>query len=541
MSQQTPPNASFWTGLGFWNFYFVCKLVLLSGGYLNFHPLINLVFAAFLLFPLSSKFLKKARLFIALPIGIGLFYHDTWLPAPDSIMGQGHMVLSFTPDYFIELLGRFINWNMVGIAFIMLTGYLFLVRWLRFTPWILLSLIWLNLAPYFKQLESQPFSHTIKIQPDEANKIATTNKLLDQNAIPTNENLNAYLDRFFLSEKELRVDFVPSLPIAAEPFDVLLLQICSLSWSDINEAGLTNHPLLNRFDALFNSFNSSTSYSGPAAIRLLRSSCGQTSHKDLYSPPQTECLLMDNLAKLGFEKEIVMDHSGTYGNDTKSLKAYAGLNSRPMDINGLPHEVTSFIGEEIPSTDALLNRWLQQRSDNSTTRNITYFNITTLHDGNRWASTNKNAPYKSRLRLLMDQLDEFITQLESSGRHIMIVMIPEHGAALSGDRLQMPGLRDIPSPEITNVPVGIRLVGTKAKHAPTRIIDQPSSLIVVSELVSRVVAGNYFGSEVIDWNDLFDNLPQTLAVSENQGASVINYQRQNYIKQGKNDWVIYPR
>lgn len=128
------------------------------GGYLNFHPLANLVFAAFLLFPLSSTLMRRARLLIALPAGVGLFYHDTWLPGIESIMGQGKMVFSFTFDYFLELLGRFINWNMVGVAFVMLTGYLFLARWLRFTPWMLISLLWLTLSPHLASLGLQsPF------------------------------------------------------------------------------------------------------------------------------------------------------------------------------------------------------------------------------------------------------------------------------------------------------------------------------------------------------------------------------------------------
>ncbi|MBL0501592.1 cellulose biosynthesis protein BcsG [Aeromonas caviae] len=41
-----------WHGLGGWNVYFLAKFALLWGGYLNFYPLINLVFAAFLIFPL---------------------------------------------------------------------------------------------------------------------------------------------------------------------------------------------------------------------------------------------------------------------------------------------------------------------------------------------------------------------------------------------------------------------------------------------------------------------------------------------------------
>lgn len=35
----------YWRGLSGWNFYFLVKFGLLWAGYLNFHPLLNLVFA----------------------------------------------------------------------------------------------------------------------------------------------------------------------------------------------------------------------------------------------------------------------------------------------------------------------------------------------------------------------------------------------------------------------------------------------------------------------------------------------------------------
>lgn len=37
------------------NFYFLVKFALLWAGYLNFHPMLNLVFLAFLLVPIPEK------------------------------------------------------------------------------------------------------------------------------------------------------------------------------------------------------------------------------------------------------------------------------------------------------------------------------------------------------------------------------------------------------------------------------------------------------------------------------------------------------
>lgn len=99
----------YWRGLSGWNFYFLVKFGLLWAGYLNFHPLLNLVFAAFLLMPIPHYSLHRLRHWIALPIGFALFWHDTWLPGPESIMSQGSQVAGFSTDYLIDLVTRFIN------------------------------------------------------------------------------------------------------------------------------------------------------------------------------------------------------------------------------------------------------------------------------------------------------------------------------------------------------------------------------------------------------------------------------------------------
>ena len=534
-----------WHGLGGWNIYFLAKFALLWAGYLNFHPLINLVFAAFLIFPLPRAGLRRIRHWLALPVGVGIFYHDTWLPGMESIRAQGAQVFSFTLDYWLELLGRFINWEMVGAGFVMLTLYLFIAQWLRFTPWILLALLWLWVSPQV----SNPFAsskgaseHALNTSREETrSSVLPMEEQLDQSAPPTNENLNAYLDDFYREEQERLVHFPESLPAQATPFDVLIINVCSLAWHDVEASGLSGHPVWSHFDIRFNRFNSATSYSGPSSIRLLRASCGQTSHQGLYVTAPKQCLLFENLAQLGFAKQVAMDHSGDFGNYLTGLQQYAGLDVTPMDKKGLAHDLASFDGEPIYRGDALFGRWLNERTQSQAARNVTFFNLIALHDGNRYVASRQIAPYKARLKTLLDQLDDFMTTLEQSGRKVAVVMVPEHGAALTGDKMQMAGLRDIPSPSITQVPVGVALLGTKAPHEATRNVDTPSSFLAVSELVSRLVGKDVFGSETIDWDALLGDLPQTPSVSENQGSVVIEYQGKYHIKLGQGDWVPYPQ
>jgi len=64
---------------------------------------------------------------------------------------------------------------------------------------------------------------------------------------------------------------------------------------DLRTAGLADATFLTRFGLLLTHFNTAASYSGPAAIRLLRGSCGQTPHRRLYDAADPGCLLIDGL------------------------------------------------------------------------------------------------------------------------------------------------------------------------------------------------------------------------------------------------------
>lgn len=530
----------YWRGLGGWNFYFLLKFALLWFGYLNFHPLLNLVFLAFLLFPLRTEGLHRARNIIAIPIGIALFYHDTWLPGLNSILSQSSQVAGFSAVYLLELVSRFINWQMVGVGFVLLVAYLFLSQWIRITVFTVAAVAWLNIltlgGPAIALL---PSSSTASGTPAPSSE---GNALVAAALPPTNKNLTAYLNQFYTREKSRVSAFPASLPTDAQPFDVLIINICSLSWSDLHASHLDTHPLWKRFDVMFSQFNSATAYSGPASIRLLRASCGQTSHQGLYQPANQECYLFDNLANLGFKSQLMLDHFGVFGNYLKEVREEGDMQSPLMSQQGISHQITSFDGEPIYNDLELLNRWLTGTTQQGAARSATFFNIIPLHDGNRLVGTNTSADFAPRAKTLFDQLNAFFDELEKSGRRVLVIVVPEHGAALEGDKMQMSGLRDIPSPSITHVPVGVKLFGTVAPHqgAPLEI-KAPSSYLAVSTLVSRLVDGKSFVAPVIDWAALTQDLPQTEAISENENAIVMPYQDKVYIRLNGGDWVPYPQ
>ncbi|MDR2287914.1 MAG: cellulose biosynthesis protein BcsG [Serratia marcescens] len=536
----------YWRGLGGWNLYFLAKFALLWFGYLNFHALPNLVFMAFLLMPIPSQRLHRWRHYLAIPIGIALFYHDTWLPGINSILSQGSQLAGFSAQYLLELINRFINWQMIGAAFVLFIAYLFVAQWVRVTVFTVAALAWLNIVniagPAVSLLPAASTAAAGGANTPATSAPAAGDAAPADSLPPTSANLTAYLNQFYEREKGRATAFPAALPADAQPFDLLVINICSLAWADMDAVNLQNHPLWSKMDIMFDNFNSATAYSGPAAIRLLRASCGQLSHHDLYQPVNQQCYLFDNLAKLGFKEQLMLDHSGVFGNFLKELREQGGMQAPLMSQAGVGNELTSFDGEPIYNDLELLTRWLDQQQKGGDGRTATFFNVIPLHDGNRFVGSNKSADYQPRAQKLFDQLNTFLDQLEKSGRKVVVVIVPEHGAALVGDKMQMSGLRDIPSPNITHTPVGIKLVGMKAPHQGGPLqIKTPSSYLALSELVSRLVDGKVFSESSVDWQTLTQGLPRTPVISENDNAIVMQYQGKPYIRLNGGDWVPYPQ
>ena len=558
MTKPKTPSASlplwrYWRGLSGWNFYFLVKFALLWAGYLNFHPMLNLVFLAFLLVPIPQYKLHRIRHWIAIPLGFMLFWHDTWLPGPEGIVSQGSQIAGFSADYIWDLVTRFINWNMIGAFFVLLVLWLFISQWLRVTVFVSAIMIWLVASPLLPSFTlwptGQPTTAAANNAPNTGggaivatNAAPANNDIPAQTEPPTSANLTNWLNTFYASEQKRKTTFPDALPADAQPFDVLIINICSLSWSDIEAAGLMEHPLWKHFDLLFKNFNSATSYSGPAAARLLRASCGQLSHANLYQPSGSECYLFENLAKLGFTQQLMLGHNGVFGDFLKELRSLGGIQSPLMDQSGLPVILQGFDGSPVYDDQATLNRWLQSLDKLNTPRTATFYNTLPLHDGNHYPGQSKTADYKARAQKFFDELDSFFTELEKSGRKVMVIVVPEHGAALKGDKMQVSGLRDIPSPSITNVPAAVKFFGIKARHpdAPI-IISQPSSYLAVSELVVRALDGKMFDENDINWQQYIANLPQSAAVSENSNAIVIQYQGKPYVQLNGGSWVPYPQ
>ncbi|MHB0818546.1 cellulose biosynthesis protein BcsG [Stutzerimonas stutzeri] len=522
-----------WPGLGHWNLYFIAKFVLLTLGLVQIQPLPNLVLVALLCIPLPGKWLRVSRQMIAVPVAIALLYRETWLPPFQRLLAQPG-ILDFTPAYLLELAGRFVDWQAIAILVLLLIGYSYLSQWLRLTSFSLLGLVWLWLPSVTPALGTAA-------KPVEV-AIAASVPVERTSTEVNTATLDTWLQRFFESEAGRQTLFPPRNEDAAA-FDVLVVNVCSLAWEDLDAVGLKDNALFGRMDVIFDRFNSATSYSGPAAIRLLRASCGQPRHQALYQPAPEQCLLFQNLANLGFHAETLLNHNGRFDGFTDDVTAQ-GLPQPALPSQGFPRAMAGFDGSPIARDLDVLRGWWKHRQSLTESHVGLFYNSISLHDGNRILGPDgkaQSADYKLRAQRLLDDLDSFIDELEGSGRRVALLIVPEHGAALHGDRMQISGMREIPRASITQVPVGLKLIGMGPTHDNMPLhVSQPSSFLALSELVSRLYAAQGTQSAP-DVATLVAGLPITEQVSETAGAQVIEYDGKPYVRvNGQAVWLPYP-
>ncbi|CAM0121896.1 cellulose phosphoethanolamine transferase [Stenotrophomonas maltophilia] len=539
MSPQVAPASPFaWADLRGWNLYFLSKVVLAWMGALDLKILPNLLFLGALLVPLRWRWARIARTVAAVPVGVALYYQDTWWPPFRRLLVQPG-VLDFSADYWLELAQRFINWQMVAVLAMLVLAYVLLKPWLRITTLSVLGMLGLAVMAI-------PMPAGWNWGQGTATAATTSVAGTSGGGLPpaNNETLNAWLAGFYQQQASLKTSF--PAPGSGAPFDVIILNICSLAWSDLDEVGLRQNNLLDHMDVVFDDFNSATAYSGPAAIRLLRASCGQTSHTGLFDPVPAECQLFSNLQRLGFQSQLAMNHDGHFDDFIGELHQYGGLQAQPMDISAFPKALVAFDKSPLRRDGDVLMAWWKQRLAGSSQQVALFYNTISLHDGNRIVGADGRsnaADYKARAEMVLGDMAGFVDAVEKSGRRAMIVVVPEHGAALHGDRMQIPGMREIPSPSITHVPVGVKLIGMGAPAAGgPRHVPEPSSYLAVSELVSRVYALNAQSPpSERNWDSLLKGLPQTPSVSENEGAKVIEYAGKPWLQlQGSQAWSPYP-
>lgn len=527
--------------MGLWAFYFIAKLYLHGAGYIELHLAWNLAFAAFLAWPLLARWSRVLRQFIAVPLGLLLLHHDSWLPPISRLFDTADDLAQFSFGYLLELLGRFINPKVLIILAAMFVPYWLLSRRLRMGSFAVLGLLSVGLYGGLSEIRwpvgGRAPAVAVAGGPEGSLPVAAAAAPVLGPA--TDDNLEAALDAFYRQESRRQVQFSP-VPAEATPFDIVVVHICSLAWDDMDYVGSRDHPFMNRLDVRFDRFSTAASYSGPGAIRLLRGTCGQGDHASLYREAGPGCLLFERLEASGFELSVLLNHDGHFGNFLGDLRDRGGLDETPIDNRSAKVAMHAFDGSPIYDDEALLARWWQMRQQSQAPRAALYYNTVSLHDGNRIVGRgglSVKESFRVRLDGLFASLDRFADTVRQSGRRVVMVLVPEHGANVRGDRMQISGLREIPSPSIALAPVGVQLIEA-GRDVPARIdVDVPTSYFALSTLLSRMIAGDPFSPDALEREAR--DLPQTPFVAENEGTVVMRYGSEFHLRDPGGKWTEY--
>ncbi|MDC6652504.1 cellulose biosynthesis protein BcsG, partial [Leclercia adecarboxylata] len=156
--------------------------------------------------------------------------------------------------YLLDLAGRFVDWKLIGLCALLVIAYSYVASWVRLSVFCLGGLLWLNLSStdlwaYTPSLAASPASPAQGISATAATNSQGNDSLA----------LDNWLENFFKAEAARQTQFPPPSPQSAA-FDVVVLNVCSLAWDDLDAVGLRDNALLQRMDVVFDRFNSATSY-----------------------------------------------------------------------------------------------------------------------------------------------------------------------------------------------------------------------------------------------------------------------------------------
>lgn len=524
------------TGLGVWNVYFIIAFALAAFGYIELNLLGNALLMAWLLLPVGPKWLRILRGTLGVAAAAVLLYSESWLPGVDSILANKGGIAGFSLLYMAEFALDFINVKMVGWGLLVFLGYFLVRRYVRVTFFTIVYFLGAVTMPWVQSILPERAPVVTADAGGQTNEAAAPAKTGKADAKAVGE----WYDAFLAYEHDRRARFPNGLSEKDTPFDILLLSICSVSNDDLAVSQLDQHPLFKEFNIRFDSFNAATAYSGPALLRLLNGACGQPSHSELYGERRPECEIMTRLGTLGYSQRLLMDHSGEYDNFLQSMRDKAGVTAT-LDNAKYPTRYMGFDDEEIADSLAVLRHWQRTQVKSKAGRTATLINFIALHDGNRLPGRGRAEPFKPRAQEMFDNIRTFLRELERSGRKTMVVIVPEHGAAVRGDKIQVPRLRDIPTMRISRVPVMVKFGGLKGMPNEPIHVTGNTSYLALTSLIGKTLETDYFSKDggTVPLEQLVHDLPQTNPVSENGTVQTLEYQGREYFRQNGGEWKPY--
>lgn len=553
-----------------WNLYFLIKFGLHFAGQLTISPLWNLGLFALLIATnpaayQNKQLMKTLRYLVFTGPAIALLLHELGLVVSLALLDQIRALFGFSLDYLWELLKRTVQPWMLWGALLAFMVVRVLDRYIRISSWVgfgLLTILGIQTLPFVQEqtqtanavaLQESQIAPRENLSPAELLALGQVDfqKLRvardEESTTKLRDNANdgagpgTVLASFF--DRQRSIALAPFSPIASPDFDVIMLQICSLSWADLQYAKQSQHPAIRQADFVFENFNSATSYSGPAAIRLLRGKCGQMPHDALYTPPTNSCMLFEQLRNVGFEVEMGLNHDGKFQDFSQLVKInLGGTATQRIAHDEVPEGVQAFDGSRVGRDGDYLRAWWNQRLEQSGAAVAYYYNTITLHDGNRLPNSNLNSlgSYPLRLERMLNDIQSVLGEIRRSNRKALVMIVPEHGAGLTGEFGQLVGLRELPTPAITKVPVFGYWIAPGYAPASTGpvTLKQSVSYTALSELLARWMTQTPEQQLNPAWAVLLSGLPDTRFVSQQGNITVMESQGSYWIKAPGAAWKV---
>ncbi|WP_319381682.1 cellulose biosynthesis protein BcsG [Thiomicrorhabdus sp.] len=511
--------------IGAWNLFFLAEFIFIGMELINFNPAANLLLLLVLLIPITSQWIRIARAIIVVPSALILLYTESWLPPINRLIEGGNLISAFSLDYVLELTLRYINTDWLLFFLIGIFSYWVFRSMVRFTFLTMVAVSYLSIL----NLKIIPQAFLPATTYADTGMQNQAKESVDSPPLSLQQILDQQLADFYEEESTRIVNF--SSEKAQTSFDIIFLQVCSLSWSDLQAIQKPNPQLLKQMDILFTNFNSATSYSGPAAIRLLRANCGQTNHHSLFSTTDEHCYLFNQLETMHYRTRATLNHTGEFDDFNQLVRKQIQTSDKPLQNQyAYTPALKAFDGTPIWRDYQVLENWYISSAEKE--KFALFYNTITLHDGNRFIKANGKtvlADYPTRFLELQSDIERFISLLQKSTRKTLLVLIPEHGAALHGDKMQLKGIREFPSRSITHVPVGMKLINFDLQQTehPIEVTSQHSYL-AIAELIERLSKQDH--NRAIVLSKLAKDLPQTKWVSETQGTVIMEHEHHDYIK-----------
>jgi len=544
--------------MGLWSAYFLVKILLFARGDLDFDPWLNLLLAAFTALPAGNIRQRFAKNVAAIPAALVLLYHDSSLPPITRLMPALHAITA--GDIWAHV-SQSLSWNLCGEMIALLFIYGILRRKLRISTFVFITIIAIAVAPNVHRLPALEGARAAALvsrtpqapsfdAPGPVTPGAVTRGVLapgvagpdsvvhaPRSQVPGTAALETQLADFYADQQSRQVRFTHAAEDGA-PFDIILLQIAALSWDDLRLLNRTQDPLFARFDIVLSHFNSAASYDAPAALRLLRGACGQTPEKNLYDAASRDCSTLEGLRSGGFEPQWLMNYDPQGEGMASTLRNLDAAAAITEEHGAARAVLRSAAGAPIYDDYSVLSRWWSRRLADPKARVALYYNSISLRDGNRPAvDASGNASYGARVSQLFNGINRFLDDLQHSGRHAIVIFMAADGAALRGDRRQPPGLREIPTSAIVEVPVGIAFVNAPYSALTAQLkVEAPLSYLALDELLSRFIAYNPFDSGTLRLETYTQNLAQTEFVAENNGITVVRVGDQNMMRTPDGSW-----